>query len=479
MINLSEQEFLKYKELKKIFPMFLQVNADELTPIGIFYNLQGEQKFLLESVYSEKERGRYSFIGMDPYMTIKSYGEDVFITKNDNERDTLNLEGKVLDYVKEHMEIGYEAAKLPIPYVGGAIGYIGYDVIRQYERLGNVNKDELLLPEAYLMFYKTFVCYDHYTQNIIIVYNVLPGDKEEYKVIISSLKYLENMIKKNNGTHEFSKISLNEDYEAYLTEKKFCEGVNKAKRYIKSGDIFQVVLSQRFKFKMKTQPIDVYRRLRSRNPSPYLFYIDFSDFHVIGSSPECLVTVIDGKVSTNPIAGTRVRGKNAEEDIKLKKELLEDPKERAEHVMLVDLGRNDIGKISEFGSVKLDKFMEVDFYSHVMHIVSVVTGKLKKGLSCFDALIACLPVGTVSGAPKIRAMEIIDELEENKRGIYAGAVGYFSYDGNMDTCIGIRTIVVKDGSAYVQAGAGIVYDSVPENEYSETMNKAMVMKEVI
>ena len=280
-------------------------------------------------------------------------------------------------------------------------------------------------------------------------------------------------------TYELKEADKNKKLQFNMTKEKFCSLVEKAKDHIKSGDIFQVVLSQRLKFKTSAEPFDVYRRLRSKKPSPYLFYIDFGDFQAAGSSPESLVTVNGDKVKTNPIAGTRIRGKNPEEDIKLKAELLEDEKEKAEHVMLVDLGRNDIGRISEFGTVKLDRFMEVDFYSHVMHIVSMVSGKLKKPLTCFDALSSCLPVGTVSGAPKIRAMEIIDELEETKRGIYAGAVGYFSYNGNMDTCIAIRTILFKDGYAYVQAGAGIVCDSVPESEYMETLNKAMAMKEVI
>lgn len=476
MINLSEKQFLQYKKLKKVFPVYLQVNADELTPIGIYYNLRGKNKFLLESVYSEREIGRYSFIGVEPYMMLKSYGEKVIITNDENER---SCEGKILDYVKKYLSFQYDCAGLPIPFTGGAIGYIGYDVIRQYERIPNNNRDELNVPEACLMFYKSFVCYDHFEHKMNLVYNVLPDDNEDYEAIISKLKALESVVKKNNGVHQLKEADLYKESKSNVTEEKYCSLVEKAKEYIKAGDIFQVVLSQRLKFKTKSQPFDVYRRLRSKNPSPYLFYIDFGDFQIAGSSPESLVTVQGSRVITNPIAGTRPRGKTKEEDMELKAELLEDEKEKAEHVMLVDLGRNDIGKISEFGSVKVEKFMEVDFYSHVMHIVSMVSGELKRGLTCFDALSSCLPVGTVSGAPKIRAMEIIDELEEVRRGIYAGAAGYFSYNGNMDTCIAIRTIVFKDEYAYVQAGAGIVYDSVPSLEYKETLNKAMAMKEVI
>ncbi|KZL90765.1 anthranilate synthase component I [Clostridium magnum] len=476
MISLSEKEFKQHKKFQKVFPLYLKVNADQLTPIGIYYSLRGENKFLFESVYSETEISRYSFIGVDPYMNIKSYGEEVIIENSGNVK---SYKGKVLDYVKKYVNFEYESSELPIPFVGGAIGYVGYDVIRQYEKLPHNNEDELKVPEAYLMFYKIFICYDHFEHKMSIVYNVLPEDNEDYNSIVSKLNIIDRMIKDNNAVHEFKEVDLDKELQSNVTEEKFCSLVEKAKEYIKAGDIFQVVLSQRLRFKTKVHPFDVYRRLRSKNPSPYLFYIDFADFQIAGSSPESLVAVQDNRVITNPIAGTRVRGKNLEEDMRLKEELLEDEKEKAEHVMLVDLGRNDIGRISEFGTVKLDRFMDVDFYSHVMHIVSKVSGELKKGLTCFEALSSCLPVGTVSGAPKIRAMEIIDELEETKRGIYAGAVGYFSYNGNMDTCIAIRTILFKDEYAYVQAGAGIVYDSVPKSEYIETLNKAMAMKEVI
>jgi anthranilate synthase component 1 len=380
---------------------------------------------------------------------------------------------------RRQVSIPYLKTDIPLPFVGGAIGYVGYDVIRQYEKLPNVNPDELQAPEAYLMFYKQFISYDHYQHKMTLVHNVFPEDTEDYETITANLEKLAETMNQTNGIRPFQEVNPNQEVSSNVSEAEFCKLVEKAKEYIKAGDIFQVVLSQRLTIKSESEPFDIYRRLRTKNPSPYLFYIDLGDFQVVGSSPESLVTVQDGEVMTNPIAGTRRRGKNEEEDNELKKELLADEKERAEHVMLVDLGRNDIGRISEFGSVKLDKFMEVDIYSHVMHIVSKVTGKLKPGLTCFEALSACLPVGTVSGAPKIRAMGIIDELEKTKRGIYAGAVGYFSYNGNMDTCIAIRTIILKDGFAYVQAGAGIVHDSVPQSEYTETLNKAMALKEVI
>lgn len=476
MFNLSEKEFYEQKKLNKTFPITLQVNGDELTPIAIYYNLQGRKKFLLESVYSEKEIGRYSFMGSNPYMTIKSYKNEVTIEK---ENETKTDYGKVLDYVKKYIDIDYDCSVFDIPFTGGAIGYVGYDVVRQYEVLPDNNVDELKVPEANLMFYKIFICYDHFKHNINIVYNVFPEDNSDYNKIIETLNNVKQTIMSSNSLHPLQEVELNKEFQSNVTEQEYCEMVEKAKEYIRAGDIFQVVPSQRLKFKNHSQPFDVYRRLRSKNPSPYLFYIDFEDFQIAGSSPESLVSVRDRRVITNPIAGTRPRGKNSEEDERLKNELIADEKERAEHLMLVDLGRNDIGRISEFGTVNVDRFMEIEFYSHVMHIVSMVSGELKKELNSFDALSSCLPVGTVSGAPKVRAMEIIDELENVRRGIYAGAVGYFSHNGNMDTCIAIRTIVFKDGYGYVQSGAGVVYDSDPKTEYRETLNKAMAMKEVI
>ncbi|AJA47492.1 anthranilate synthase component 1 [Clostridium pasteurianum DSM 525 = ATCC 6013] len=476
MFNLTEKEFYDQRKLHKTFPISLQVNGDELTPITLYYNLQGRKKFLLESVYSEKEIGRYSFMGADPYMTIKSYKDEIIIS---GDNGTKTVYGKVLDYVKQYVNIDYNSEVFNIPFTGGAIGYVGYDVVRQYEKLPDNNIDELKVPEANLMFYKIFICYDHFKHNINIVYNVFPEDNSDYNKITETLDNIKQSIISGNVLHPLKEANLNKEFESNVTEEEYCEIVERAKEYIKAGDIFQVVPSQRLKFKNSSEPFDVYRRLRSKNPSPYLFYIDFEDFQIAGSSPESLVSVKDNRVITNPIAGTRPRGKSSEEDEKLKKELLEDEKEKAEHLMLVDLGRNDIGRISEFGTVNVDRFMEIDLYSHVMHIVSMVSGELKKELNCFDALSSCLPVGTVSGAPKVRAMEIIDELENVRRGIYAGAVGYFSHNGNMDTCIAIRTIVFKDDYAYVQSGAGIVYDSDPKTEYRETLNKAMAMKEVI
>ncbi len=471
--NISKETFEKYKKDKKVFPFYLEMNGDELTPIGIFYSLSGKNKFLLESAEYEKGTGRYSFIGAEPYMKISSYSYDVLIEN----RSRVHKTGKFLEIVKNMMNIKYDPINMKIPFTGGAVGYVGYDVIRQYEVLPDKSKDELNVPEAYLMFYKKFLCYDHLTHKVFIVKNIFEDD--DYASSVEEIKSLSSVILKSNAIHELSDVRDGKHFTSNFTEDQFCSIVDKAKEYIKNGDIFQVVLSQRLEIENHSNPFDVYRRLRSLNPSPYLFYIDFEDFQMAGSSPESLVNVFGDKVITNPIAGTRPRGRDELEDLKLKEELIKDEKERAEHLMLVDLGRNDIGKISEFGTVKMERFMEVDFYSHVMHMVSKVSGKLKKGLDPFDALISCLPAGTVSGAPKVRAMEIIDEFENTRRSFYSGATGYFSYNGNMDMCITIRTILFKGEKAYIQAGAGIVYDSDPHREYIETLNKLKALEEAI
>lgn len=478
MIHLTEKEFEKLKETEKVFPLVFEANGDELTPIIMFYNLNGKNRCLLESGLSIKEKGRYSFMAENPYLQVKSNGKNITIVKEDGIKR--EREGDVIEVVRDFMPMEYEQKLINFPFIGGAIGYIGYDMIRQYEILPNKNKQGIDTPETYLLFYKTIICYDHYVHKIYIIYNVFPQDSLSYKEIKAFLESIHQKLKTTRKIHPLSKYNEeNKNIKSNLKEKEYYEMVKKAKQFIKRGDIFQVVLSQRFTIETEQQPFEVYRRLRSNNPSPYLFYIEFGDFEIVGSSPERLVSIVDQRVITNPIAGTRPRGKTQQQDEFLAKELLADEKERAEHVMLLDLGRNDVGKVSELGSVKVDTFMEIEFYSHVMHLVSEVTGRLKKGLDCFDALKACLPAGTVSGAPKIRAMEIIEKLENTKRGIYAGGVGYFSYQGNMDVCIAIRSAIFKDNKAYLQAGAGIVYDSDPRKEYQEIRNKAEGLKVVI
>lgn len=476
MINISEIEFNTLKEQNFIFPIVKEINADELTPISIFHTIKGKFKCLLESSYGFGSSGRYSFICIDPYLQLKSFGSNTILVSQSGEE---TFKEDPITVMRKFVKQEYNSLGLKIPFIGGAIGYMGYDVIRNYEKLPDNNPIEINIPESCFLFYKIIVCYDHMKHTLSLIYNIHPQDQINYKAAIEYLEGFSKDIKSVNinnpleEKHEVQKVQSN------LSKDEYCTLVEKAKEYIKAGDIFQVVLSQRFKVKQFSSAFEVYRRLRSKNPSPYLFYIDFEDFQIVGSSPESLVSVKGDKVTTNPIAGTRPRGKTEAEDLRLKEELLTDEKERAEHVMLVDLGRNDIGKISSFGSVEMERFMEVDYYSHVMHIVTTVSGKLKAGVDCFEAIKACAPAGTVSGAPKIRAMEIIDELENVKRGLYAGAVGYFSHDGNMDMCIAIRTIIFKDKTGYVQAGAGIVSDSNPSTEYEETFNKAKALIEVI
>ncbi|MCR4430357.1 MAG: anthranilate synthase component I [Tepidanaerobacteraceae bacterium] len=465
-----------------VVPVVLKMNADEFTPIELFYNLDGCHKFLLESAECGKTWGRYSFLGANPYMTVKSCKDTVATVS----KGVMKTEkGRVLDIVGNHLKrYGYDRlrglfADLPA-FTGGAVGYVGYDVIRLYEKLPDNNPDELHLPECFLMFYKEVIIYDHFYHNLYVVYNAVPDEEIEYEHIVERLHELKNTVLRKRDLHPLTAAKNKAPgFRATCSQDAFCDKVRRAIEYIRAGDIFQVVLSERLAAATEVEPFEAYRRLRALNPSPYLFYMDFGDFQIVGSSPESLVSVKGGIVTTNPIAGTMPRGKTPEEDERLKEKLLADEKERAEHAMLVDLGRNDVGKVSEFGSVKVQRFMEVDMYSHVMHIVSAVTGRLKQGKTCIDALLACLPAGTVSGAPKIRAMEIIDELEEERRGIYAGAVGYLGFAQNMDFCIAIRTIVFKGGTAYIQAGAGIVCDSAPEKEYREVLNKAAALKEVL
>ena len=476
MIFPKEKEFYELKQKHDVVPVVLKVNGDCITPISLFYNLDGEKKFLLESAERGKSWGRYSILGCNPYLSIKSYGDKVIVDENGkiNERS-----GKVLDEVKKRIGSFKIATKNTIaPFSGGAVGYIGYDVVKQYEKINTSNEDKINLPESYLMFYKNILIYDHFSHLVYIICNVTPSCNQSYMELVKELLEMKEKILKNKKVNEIGE-AREINIESNFDKEGFIEIVNKAKEYIAKGDAFQVVLSQRLTATTNTHPFNAYRKLRSINPSPYMFYIDFEDFQIVGSSPESLVKVEGDRVQTNPIAGTRKRGSTLEEDERLKEELLLDEKERAEHIMLVDLGRNDIGKVCKFGTTTVDKYMAVEMYSHVMHIVSSVSGQLMEGKDCFDALLACLPAGTVSGTPKVRAMEIIEELENVKRGIYAGAVGYFDYSGNMDMCIAIRTIVFKDGKAYMQAGGGIVYDSVPEKEYEESLNKAMVLKEVL
>lgn len=439
--------------------------ADTITPITIFRRYVGKKPgFLLES--KEAGKGRYSFIGLKGNMEVKSYGNDYEVIRDGvSEKGS----GKVLEVVKELISETEVINESDIPFVGGGVGSISYDTIKQYEYIEQLNEDEIKTPDVHLMFTNEVIVYDHLYQTVYLV--SLQEDNEEGKKQADiEIQKVKDILKKP-FTQEYMKTEENISFRSNVTEEEFKKMVETAKDYIKAGDIFQVVLSQRYTAECKTDPLMLYRRLKRVNPSPYLVFFQFDDYHIVGASPEMLVEVKDGLVYNCPIAGTRKRGNNSSEDKELAADLLADEKERAEHAMLVDLGRNDMGRISEIGSVEVVDYMQVKYYSHVMHLVSLVRGNKREDKDMFDCLMSFLPAGTLSGAPKIRAMEIIEELEKVKRGIYGGALGYFGYNGNMDMCIAIRTMVVKDEKVYMQAGAGIVLDSDPESEYYETKNK--------
>ena len=483
MFNLSLNEVKEYAKEYNLIPVSMEMYADMDTPISVFKRMRTEENcFLLESIGQNSVTARYSFIGRNPFLSFSCIGDEITVT---------DYTGKSEAYTGEPMKelekivTRYRAPKLTdIPsFNGGAVGYFAYDIIRYYEDLPMSVEDELDLPDMRFMLTDEIIAFDHASQKIHIIVNVhAEGNIEtQYKKatnrILDIRAEMEDlsrlMVKEERGYRSAPKVTSN------VTKEEFCAGVEKAKEYIKNGDIFQVVLSQRFTAETSVSPFNAYRALRLINPSPYMYFLDFGEYQIVGASPEMLVRVEDGVVQTGPIAGTRWRGKTLEEDLRLEKELLSDEKEIAEHTMLVDLGRNDIGKVSEFNSVKVTRFKYVERFSHVMHIISDVEGRLRPDKTCFDALGATLPAGTLSGAPKIRAMEIIDEIEKVKRSVYGGAIGYISFNGSFDSCITIRTGVFKDGKAYVQAGGGIVYDSVPEYEYNESVNKASAVLKAI
>ena len=468
-------------EKYNIIPLSLEVYADMETPISIFKRLENSKFcFLLESVEGGEKWGRYSFIGKNPFVMVKGNGNLTEIKYRDGKSKT--VENNPIEVMKELMAQYRGAPVKNLPrFNGGAVGFFGYDTARYFERLPNVPNDDVGIPELHFMFADEIIAFDHFRQKLHIIVNLhVEGSVERcyntagsrIKEIYAELQATRQMLSDAVIPQKpLSKTGL--EITSNISREKFCENVDRAKEYIKNGDIFQVVLSQRLCIKTSCNPFNAYRALRTINPGPYMYYLKFDNYTLAGSSPEMLVRVEDRKVETCPIAGTRKRGATPAQDEALERELMADEKERAEHIMLVDLGRNDIGKVSKFGSVKVNTLMNIERFSHVMHIVSNVSGELREGVNSFDALTAVLPAGTLSGAPKIRAMEIIDELENVKRCQYGGAVGYLSFDGNLDSCITIRTIVFKDGNAYIQAGGGIVADSVPEMEFEESMNKAM------
>jgi anthranilate synthase component 1 len=452
----------------KLIPYTRTIEGDTETPITLYRKYAGDDcGILLESC--EQPKGRYSFIAANPVAVIRSKGESIVI----EERGRMKvIRGKALDAARDFMK-GYRVENTTgIPFVGGLVGTVGYDVIRQHEKLPDTNPDDLGLPDAHLMAVTELIAYDHFYHRVILI--VLENGDEAGKVRADrKLSAMEKAIQKP-CTFPDERDEPDEgmpEPDCNMSREEYMDKVKAAKRYIHEGDIFQVVISQRWTLKTRRHPFTLYRRLRQVNPSAYMFYFNYGDYQVAGSSPEMLVEVRGSRVRNCPIAGTRPRGADAKEDERLARELLADEKERAEHVMLVDLGRNDMGRIARIGSVKVTEFMNVKHYSHVMHLASQVKGEKREDRDVFQVLASFLPAGTLSGAPKIRAMEIIEELEPEKRGIYGGAAGYLGFDGDMDMCIAIRTMVLYDGCVYLQAGAGIVADSVPEIEYEETRSK--------
>jgi anthranilate synthase component 1 len=459
------EEVKNSKGQGNVVPVYREIVADLETPVSAFLKInRGGYSFLLESVEGGERLARYSFIGTDPYKVLQTWGKD---------------EVDPLPQIIAEMSNFRIAPVRDLPkFCGGAVGYLAYETVNRFEELPSPEKDTLNVPESVFMMVDTLLVFDHVTHKIRIMSHV-HLDEDVEKSYSEAVRKIDSLVARLNEpittTRQMngSVLTVTESKPTSNFEKEtFKAVVEKIKRYVTEGEVIQVVPSQRLSQKTTAAPFDIYRALRTINPSPYMFFFDFKDFHIIGASPEILVRVEGKTVTTRPLAGTRPRGKTPEEDIALEKELRSDEKERAEHIMLVDLGRNDIGRVSEPGTVEVSELMEVERYSHVMHLVTNVQGKLKKGMDAFDALRACFPAGTVSGAPKIRAMEIIAEVEPEKRGPYAGAAGYFSFNGDMDMAISIRTMVVKDGTAYTQAGGGIVYDSEPDREYEETMNKA-------
>lgn len=463
--------------MKKILKAYKKtVSIVNETAIQIYESLGSEKKgFLMES--NDKENGRYTFMGVDPQYIIRSEGEALVIIDKNGQRDV--RKGNPLDRLKEYFdefEVTKEAEELE--FMGGFVGSFGYDFVRYTEKLPDDNPDEIGIETIQLMLADKFIAIDHMAETMTAV--VLEADTPDGKQ--RAQEELDKLIRQARTNKKESLMQVHHDGEILKksdTLEEYEKKVEKIKQYIKDGHIFQTVLSQRWTVKTKQTGFEIYRELRKLNPSPYLYYYNFGEFEIIGSSPEMIVKQTDSRVYTCPIAGTRKRGKDKAEDIRLEKELLSDEKEKAEHVMLVDLARNDMGRISQLGTVKVSDFMSIQRYSHVMHIVSLVEGKKNGKLHPLDLVSSFLPAGTLSGAPKIRAMEIIDELESVRRGLYGGATGYLDFGGNMNFCITIRTMVKKGDRVYLQAGAGIVADSIPENEYMECCNKVMALAKTV
>ncbi|MDD4908122.1 MAG: anthranilate synthase component I [Candidatus Omnitrophica bacterium] len=484
----DKKQFLKLSRKGNIIPVYRQIQADLDTPVSAFLKIRDKgYNYLLESVEGGEKVARFSFLGSRPSLVFKSKGRDIQISEKGRSKRFLTGSTPLDEIGKIMKRFKFVPVKGLPRFCGGLVGYMGYDAVRFFEKLPDKNPDDLNLPDSVFVLNDTLLIFDHINHTIKIVANVhLDVKGREGLAYNEALRKIDSIYKRLRGRVSYDlQLDIpgkknNIKVTSNFTRPEFERVVNKAKEYIRKGDIIQVVPSQRFKVKIgRRDHFDIYRNLRSLNPSPYMYFLEFNEVTLVGASPEMLVRCENGIVDTRPIAGTRPRGQTEEEDKKLEQELLADVKEKAEHLMLVDLGRNDLGRVCSYGKVEVAEFMRVERYSHVMHIVSDVRGRLAKGKDIYDVLKAAFPAGTVSGSPKIRAMEIIDELENVRRGPYAGCVGYLSFSGNMDACITIRTIVIKNNVAYIQAGGGIVADSRPSREYQETVNKARAQIEAL
>jgi len=478
-----QPSFFEFKQMAKrgnLIPVYQEFLADMDTPVSAYLKIRDKSfSYLLESADGGKRWGRYSFIGFKPFLIAVSRNQEMEILEG-TEKKVLKDIGNPIYVLKDLIKkLRPVTIKNLSPFQGGFVGYFNYDLIRKWEYLPGISPQDVKMPESVFMFSKRLIIFDHLTHQIkVVAFAHLQKNDDLKKLYDQACQEVDETIK--TLKHPLSSVSERDplsftDLDTNLNQKDFEKSVRKAKDHIVAGDAIQVVLSQKFSGNISGDDFALYRNLRSINPSPYMFYLNFGEIKLIGSSPEILVRLTDEKIELRPIAGTRPRGNTSEEDLALEKELLADPKERAEHIMLVDLGRNDVGKEAVPGSVTVPRLMEVERYSHVMHIVSRVEAQLAQGKDCFDLFMATFPAGTVTGAPKIRAMEIISEIEPTPRGPYAGAVGYFGFNGNMDFCITIRTITILENKLSIQVGAGIVYDSSPELEYQETLKKAAAM----
>ncbi|TKB58814.1 MAG: anthranilate synthase component I [Nitrospira sp.] len=484
--SLSFDQFRQYAKEGNLVPLYREILADYETPVSAFAKIDhGPSAYLLESIEGGEKWARYSFLGSGSPIVVYEDRGDLLVVQGTRKK-RIPSRGNPLERLREMME-SYRPVTMPDlpPFVGGAVGYLSYDMVRTFEDLAARQKDPLNLPDFAFLLTDTLLIFDNVSQKIKVVATAhvtakgARGIKAAYRSATERIERTITRLKRPLRRTRLHRRRKPVVFTANMSKTDFEKMVMRTKEYIRAGDIVQAVLSQRWEANVQAPSLQLYRALRVVNPSPYMYYLRIAGVELVGSSPETLVRCEDGVISVRPIAGTRRRGVNPEEDQQMEQRLLADEKERAEHVMLVDLGRNDVGRVAKPGSVTVDSLMHVERYSHVMHIVSNVTGQLDESKTSYDVLRACFPAGTVSGAPKIRAMEIIDELEPTRRGPYAGAVGYFSFSGNMDMCINIRTVVVKNHQAFIQAGAGIVADSNPEHEYEETCNKAKAMMKAV